>query len=372
MNMGMGMYMRLEPRMNLEQRIDQRLSLIQTLKQMLQMQVEMKISLELYLEREDLAKKLVRWAHEHDSFVKFSREGFEFEYALVPYKLAKPIASKYGPGFSHCMYDAFEEMFLGKTIALARGDWTLFVVKEMAPKELRDFIAVHERGEELSLGNHYFASQLEFALVNKDHKIRKYTSFINKKHPTKFVDLTQEVLYPVLPEELVEYLSNQGKRNEQELEKAEQLIEKYQIPTTVLRFMDKYNDATQTVCETIRKEIGITQNKLYELFKRGTSPEEIADTINKELSDALISVKPEQARGISRLRANEELRLFSELIRKGLFEKMKRHIYIPTDFETAYKDAVKGKRLVTVGYTVEDRVRQERDEKIKGYKLTAN
>ena len=35
--------------------------------------------------------------------------GFNFVYAKVPYKVAKPIADEYGRGFSHCLWLLFLE-----------------------------------------------------------------------------------------------------------------------------------------------------------------------------------------------------------------------------------------------------------------------
>ena len=148
--LSLGMSLRLEPELRTEQRLEHKLRLEQKLEQMLQHQLNPKVILAQYLEQEDFIKGLIRWADDNNSWVNFDKDGFDFRYAVLPYEIAKPIADQYGPGFAHCLYNPFE--------GRVRGQWNLFVVRDMIDPNFEDFVALHERGEELSLGNHYFSS----------------------------------------------------------------------------------------------------------------------------------------------------------------------------------------------------------------------
>jgi len=201
------MSMSLTPTMKLKP--EQRLKLEAKLEQKLEQQLIQKMSLNLYLQQEDIVEGLIRWAEENNSWKVFNRKGFKFVYADVPYEQAKPIADTTGFGFAHCHFNPFDALILGCKFARAKGDWTLFVVGDKIPKEFQDYVAIHERGEELSLGDHYFASQLEWALATHDKKSKKYITFVDNEAPGKFVDLTQKVDFPIIPEELREYLEKE-------------------------------------------------------------------------------------------------------------------------------------------------------------------
>ena len=178
-------------------RMDMRPMLVQKLEQRIEQSIDMAITLTQYLAREEIVQGLIRYADENKTWVDVDKDGFQYTFANVPYGLAKPLARRLGPGFAHCLYDPFE--------GRVKGEWTLFVVGDMYPEMPANvpFISIHERGEEISLGDHYFASQLEFAQVAKEAEEVGYGKFINTHHPSKFVDLTQKINFPILPKELV-------------------------------------------------------------------------------------------------------------------------------------------------------------------------
>ena len=62
---------------------------------------------------------------------QFKKWGFNFRYGLVPYNKVKNVAAEYGPGFSHCFYEPF--------FRFDKGDWSLFVVDDMIPKNQLKF-----------------------------------------------------------------------------------------------------------------------------------------------------------------------------------------------------------------------------------------
>lgn len=351
--MSLGLRLSLMPRIEVrqEQRLEQRLALEQKLEARLSQQISLKISLSKYLAQEDFIKRLINWASENNTWRNFKKQGFDFNYAAVPYNLAKPIADAFGCGFAHCMYNLFEAILFDRKAAMARGDWVLFVVEDLLPKKnLIDNIAIHERGEELSLGNHYFASKLEFAFAQKNKGVREHVKFIDTKYPSKFVDLTQKVLFPVLPDELVDLLNQSGKRNQAELTLAEEMISKYPLPVSVLKKMDKYSDITQAICEKIRNCIGPTQGAIYRLTG-GVSygpPEDIAQVIHDKLYELLKSIAPAEARVASRASINEKLREYAELVRHNLYDILNAHIILPATFDEAYNKAMNGEMLTAV------------------------
>jgi hypothetical protein len=356
----MGLGLSLAPEMKLEQNLE----LEQKLEQKLEQQAKLEITLEQYLTREDFIHGLIRYADENKTWAKFDKDGFNFVYAELPYSIAAPIADNCGPGFSHCMYDSFEALFSGKKVALAKGDWTLFVVKDQIPKNLADFVALHERGEELSKGNHYFATQLEFADVGKKGKLNEYVKWIDKTMPSKFIDLTQKVLYPILPEDLREYLESERKGNgqkEQELATAEKMIGQYPLKSKVLKLMDKYGKITENVVDIIKKQVGPVQNTVHNLlYKRNDvlavkATEDAADAVNQAMYQILNSIKHEDARVVSRAKVNEILEEFSKLVGGEVQHYTQRHIIIPASFDLAYKDFVNNRTLVVPKYKPEDR-----------------
>lgn len=366
--MHLGMSMEMRPQLRQEQRKEQRMALEQKLEARLQMQCRQEMRLAQYMMHEDIITGFIRWATKHKSWVNFDKEGFNFKYAALPYCIAQPIADRVGFGFAHCMYNSFEALISGEKVALAQGDWTLFVVTDMIPKNLVDYVAIHERGEELSLGNHYFASQLEFTLPKKNGRLTPYVKFIDEKAPSKFIDLTQEVLFPVLPQELIDFLQSQGKRHPQEMERAEYLIDKYPLPSTVLRLMDKYAGISDKFCELLHKASGETQRNVYQSLLPGkiASPQEVADLISSALTKILTTLEPHEARVVSRAQANKQIREFEEVVLERIYPRIRRHIKIETDFAVAYKKAINGEKLAVVQKTTEDKLYKQEGE-IKDY-----
>lgn len=362
-------------RLTLRQELKQKIELEQKLQQKITQQQKLKITLKQYLFLEDQIKHLITWAGENNGWKQFDKHGFRFRYAAVPYKEAQTIADKMGPGFAHCMYNPFEAMFTGQKIALATGDWTLFLVKDEVPEDLAEFVILHERGEELSLGNHYFASQLEFAMVSKTHKIRDYARYIDRNMPTKFVDLTEKYSHPILPDELREILDQQGKRNNKEAELAENIINKNPIPYTILKKMHKYESATEQVCKAILGARGTTQASIHqasaETFGR-LQAEDAARLVNRHLAPALLTISPEEVRGVSPARASESLKEYKEIVWEMAANYVNGHVSIPHDFQEAYQKATNRHEIAQAHHTLETRKRMDPDNRIKGFRIAAN
>jgi len=348
--------------LKLSARQELRLKLEERLEQKLKIQIKQVITLQQYLAQEDIIQSLMQYADDHNIWVEFKKSGFQFNYANIPYIMAKPIADITGPGFAHCHYNPFQ----GKTM----GDWTLFVVSDIPGKELSkpliqgidsswslaDFVAIHERGEELSLGNHFFASKLEFAYVQSAKKMNQYVQFIDGHYPTKFIDLTQQVDFPILPEELLSMLAKQGKKNVQELDISEKLMDNYPLPTVVLKKMYSYDNITQAVDKFIKDFVGQTQKILYDEKIRtpNITPERVAEIINDMYRVTLTSIPQEGIRVISRNKINETLITCHKDLNYESMRLCERSISMIDSLDEAYRLALEGKKLVTANLTVED------------------
>lgn len=335
MGMGFGLQLRVEQKPELRQCLEQRLE------HKLEQQHRQELTLGQYLQQEDIITGLIRYADEHNTWKNVDKEGFNFSYALVPYKLAKPIADIAGPGFAHCLLNPFE--------GRAMGTWNLFVVDGMMPDKFRELVAFHERGEEISLGNHYFSSQLEFALAKKWKQVKDYIGFIDSKYPSKFVDLTEEVLFPILPEELTDFLTQQGRRNESELRTAERLIEEYPLPSEVLKFMDRYERKTEKVCELLKSGFSATQGEIIGIrLNRLTTPEEINKIVNIRLTNIFEYIDGRLYEVVSKPRAEEMYRFVRKLIETEAYATLGKHLILPRTFEEAHFLSMQGKPLANI------------------------
>jgi len=327
--------------MHIIQEMNQRMKLEQTLEQRLEMQMKQEMTLNQYLKQEDLTNYLITWATDNNAWTEFNKDGFNFQFAKVPYKLAKPIVDESGPGFAHCQYNYWEALFNGIKIAKAKGDWTIFTVQDMFPEKISDStqenIALHERGEELSLGDHYFASQLEFAYASKNRKTKEHIKFVDKNYPQKFVDLTQKVLFPILPEELIEFLKNKQVK-EPELQTAQRLIEKNPIPTSVLQKMCKYHCWTSMLYSAIKDIAGPLQ---YEI---STAPEyenknQLIERVNNYLNKEFKTINPDWIKVTSPYRLKERWDNLTKNTDQTFYRKTieQSHLDFPRTFHDAYR-----------------------------------
>lgn len=324
MNLSMSMSPRQEQRLELEQRLEEKL----------QQKVEQVMTLKQHLELEHWVIGVIRWVDEHKKWQTFDKWGFKFQYGLIqskitPYKMA---------GFAHCFYNPFEAFF-GR---ISRGDWTLFVVEDFAPLKFREDVALHERGEELSLGNHYFASQLEFAGVKKGRKTGEYIKWIDANYPTKFVDLTENVC-SILPEELRAELEHKESENK-ETYVAQDLIAKYPLPTAVMKKVIAYDEINEGAKEIILNCIGPCQQAVFQ----AGSVDEAVNSVNQIISDALRKVPNKKARVLVPQRMNASLELPFKVLREYFVKVTGKPLCLVDDFEALYRTIKEGKSVVNV------------------------
>lgn len=324
MNLGMSLNQRIEPRVELEQRLEEKLA----------QKAQTVMALKQHLEIEHWVRGLIQWVDEHKRWQNFDKWGFKFQYGLIPSKMTPYKMA----GFAHCFHDPFEALF-GK---INRGDWTLFVVEDLAPPEFRDDVALHERGEEISLGNHYFASQLEFAGVKKGRKTGKYIQWIDAQYPTKFVDLTENVC-SVLPEELRAELEQKGQENK-ETYLAQDMIDKYPLPTKVLELVLKYDDMNKDVEEMVIGCVGPCQQAIYS----ASTIDEAVRAVNGIIVPKLQRISDKQARVLVPARMNAALDLPLKALREYFIQVTGKPLNLTNDFFTLYNLAKERKQIVEV------------------------
>lgn len=317
--------LRQEQKLELEQRIEQRVE---------QRQV-MTIGLQQYLEQEDFFKGLIEWTNENNRWKEFKKWGFNFKYGSVPYEKVKHIADEYGFGFAHCFYESF--------FTFDKGDWSLFIVDDIISKEYEDIIALHERGEELSLGDHFFASKLEFAGVKRINKVRNYVKLIDNKYPTKFVDLAEKVFFPILPDDLRNYLEQRDKQHNKEIDIAEEMIEKYPLPESVMKLVVKYDDINEKVEKEFNEFLGPCQKAIY----HAVSLEGVLNSINKIISDSIGNIPEEYIRVLVPRRMKARISIPLDILKKDFNRKTNCDLDISYDLFELYNNIKNGKLVVT-------------------------
>lgn len=238
----LGMSMRLD--------VSQQLSLRQTLEAQLavQMSITQKLVLELrlYLKREDECKRLYADALERGDVHQYQGHGLTFEYARVRREeVPSHILNLCGCGFAHCLYNGWDALLGGTKFAMARGSWLLFVVADYFapvgfPEEFLQYIAVHEHGEEVTLGEHHLATKLEFAVAKRERKLARYIDWLESHSPGKFTDVFSHHSRIELPD------SNEFQRLLEKASRSEhatrvrQMIENFEWPAATLQKLDRY------------------------------------------------------------------------------------------------------------------------------------
>ncbi|MBI4708990.1 MAG: hypothetical protein HY764_02160 [Candidatus Portnoybacteria bacterium] len=239
----------LELRQRLEIELTQSLSLMQ----------QQKLELKLYVTRENELTRLYRKALGRRMVRLYDKHGMKFEYALVRVKdVPADLRADGNWAFSHCLFNGFEALLFGSRYAMARGSWLLFVIYDMyldAPKHYIEYAAVHERGEQVTLGDHNLASKLEFAIAKKKNDLVKYMAWIEKNCPAKLADIFSYQTHLALPasdefQELLELLSSS-----EETTMVRQMIEEFEWPFRLLQKLAFYKKRNEEVIEIITQAL---------------------------------------------------------------------------------------------------------------------
>lgn len=251
---------------------------------------EPKLSLLLYKKREEKLTRLYRQALRNGRVKKYQKHGIDFEYALLNKKDVPLEIEVYGWAFSHCLYNAFDAFLFSRAYALSRGSWLLFVVYDALPhipQENIEYGAVHERGEQVTLGDHNLASKLEFSIAKKEKRLTKYMSWIEKNYPQKFADVFSYQTHLQLPASDVFQSILELSISSQEALSTKKLIESFHWPYKVLQRLSLYKKKNEEALRVIRKAF-----RLAEALVDGSTPlVTIIENIKMIMEEELKSVE---------------------------------------------------------------------------------
>tara|TARA_Y100000310_G_scaffold301611_1_gene338217 strand:+ start:1359 stop:2426 length:1068 start_codon:yes stop_codon:yes gene_type:complete len=254
--------MRLGPSLKISQALELRQSMEIALTQSLFIK-QIQLVLTHYLRREDRFKKLYKKALKRGMVKLYDKHGMKFEFALVQAKDVPDDLKEHGNwAFSHCLFKKMEALFFGERYALARGSWLLFVVYDMyqeVPNFCIEYAAVHERGEQVTLGDHNLASKLEFAIARKEGKLGKYMKWIEEEAPGKFADVFSYQTHLELPDseefQKVLELSASG----EEATGVREMIEEFEWPYRLLQKLMHYKKHNEEAVEIVMQTLHVAE-----------------------------------------------------------------------------------------------------------------
>lgn len=248
--MGLGMSLvqsqALQLRQSIECSLSQNLAVVQ--KQM--------IALALYQKREDELVALYKKALARGDVRLYDKHGLKFEIALVLQKEIPPeILEDCGPAFSHVLFSGFEALFLGTKRALSRGSWLLFAAKDYknVPEKFLEYWAVHERGEQITLGNHNLATKLEFNIAAKEKTLRNYVKWLEENEPDHLANVFAYQMHLALPDDddFKELLETSQQSDE--IQRLRELIEQTNWPYLILQKLSLYDKMNEKIDKSIKQ-----------------------------------------------------------------------------------------------------------------------
>lgn len=232
--------------MRMSQKLEQRQDMIHRLEQAMRIERRMVMEMGLYQRREDHLKKAYATALKRGDVRQYDQHELKFEYARIRRReVPAEWAATDSCGFAHCLYSSWNALFFGHKIALASGSWLLFVVtdhfqKLLFPEEYMRYVAVHEHGEEMTLGEHSLATKLEFAISLTEKRITPYIQFLADHYPTKFTDVFSRQTNIVLPdsEDFRRMLELKSKADY--AQSVRKMIEGFEWPRDILQKLNLY------------------------------------------------------------------------------------------------------------------------------------
>ncbi len=285
MSMGFGMSLRVSQALRLRQDMEM------TLSQSLSVTQKLRIALELYLKREDELTRLYRKALKRRMVKLYDKHGMKFEYALVNAQDVPADLKAYGNwAFSHCLFKPLEALLFGTRYAVSRGSWLLFVIYDMypgMPEGYLEYAAVHERGEQVTLGDHNLASKLEFTIAREEGKLTEYMGWLEERCPAKFADVFSYQTHLDLPaaDEFQEVLELSA--STEEATKVRQMIEAFEWPYRLLQKLTFYKKRNEEVVEITTQALRVAEI----LASEGGMPlKELIERIRAEVVRSLRAV----------------------------------------------------------------------------------
>ncbi len=179
--------------MRLEISHETRLTLLQRLQLSCRIEARIAIELKILQRKFNFWKELYRKALRGGSSRHYEKYGLNFVYARVRAKdVPDEVRAKCGWAFSVCVMEGFDILFDTAKQRRSRGEWLLFVIEDMCPdmpERFLEYAAVHEFGEQMTLGDHNLASKLEFVIANKEGDLESYMAWLEERAPGKFSDV---------------------------------------------------------------------------------------------------------------------------------------------------------------------------------------
>lgn len=251
--MGIGLSMTL----SVSQALTLREVMTATLDHSLMVRQKIMIMLELYLKREDELKKLYTKALGRGDVKLYQGHGLKFEYAMVNKgEVPSHILQECGSAFSHVLYNGLEAFFFGRKYAMARGSWLLFVVRDYylhTPPVFLEYWAVHERGEQVTLGNHNLATKLEFSIAAKEKKIRHYIQWLEENSPDHLANVFAYQMHLELPDDQDFQKLLQLSLQTEEVRLIRQYIDEFEWPYSLLQKLTTYDKNNTAITQSLRK-----------------------------------------------------------------------------------------------------------------------
>lgn len=266
---------RLEQRLEMQQRLEQRLVQIQ----------QQKLELEQYLSFIAPFESVRDWCEEHgESRKRFFMGGFDFRYSQIPLKVAKEAGIEHSPGWFVVMED---------------GEPFKVIVEGILPEWTLPYVAIHERGEELSHGNHFWASKLEFSFVKKNKKETIYTDAIDSLFPGKLVDLLVPAEFDI-PDEILEHAREKSAdvylaQKDRELVIANALVEEFTFHPKTSELALKYHDYNEEIGKLVNKvardgNVLVNSSSNDDADFVGTSMRSLVNETFRSIPDAYVKV----------------------------------------------------------------------------------
>ena len=277
LSMGMSLQLRQSPRLEQRQSLEHRQKLEARLEQTLTIHQSLALTLEQYLAQEDLVTGLYKKALKEDRVGLYKGHGMEFEVACVSVEELPERLRRYGMAFSHCLYNVFDEFIGGTKYALSRGSWLLFVVYDMHPGTTTDYLgyaAVHERGEQVTLGDHNRASLLEFAVARAEKKLKAYMRWLEKHCPEKFADVFEYHTHLDFPDDAGFRAAVEAMAETDEARAVLDLIERFEWPISLLRKLEAYKKRGDEIAGVVSRALTVAEMAVDDLG--GTVAERVA------------------------------------------------------------------------------------------------
>jgi len=244
MEMGLGLSLTLQQRLELRQNLELKHELKQELV------LSQKLTLELLLKMQEFFEGLYEMARQKDRLVIYDKHGLQFEYALIRKSWLPTDIKEWSPGFAILYSNIIDVLFGGPGYALT------FVVEDSMkpfPKEYRDLVAVHEYGESLFIG-HDKASIVEWNIAKKEGLLDSYIPWLEEHFPSKLCDLYYySLLYDSLPDDFIDDYEKQLEGRRSDVKEALMMIAELGMPHEVGKANEKFMEKMKTAMDMIMK-----------------------------------------------------------------------------------------------------------------------